>query len=88
MSEASKIKLLSDYLTWLSHELRNSVGVADGVIGDKLSGFAIKDNDFQDAKHALERIKLLLDGMKVVDDALGSESEGGLAETIGRVVGK
>lgn len=79
----SSKKLLGDYLTQLSHKLRNSVSAADAVVGDKLNGFLLTDDDFKDAGLALDRIKLLLDGMKVVGEALeAEESDEALEEAI------
>lgn len=70
MSENSKIKLLKEHLIQLSHKLRNSVSAADAVLGDKLSGFALTDDDFKDAKQALDRVKVLIDELDEVSDGL------------------
>ena len=61
---------LKEYLAQLSHKLRNSVSAADGVIGDKLAGFPLTDDDFRDAKTALDRIKTLLDELDETGRAL------------------
>jgi len=70
MSEDDKIKSLKEYLVQFSHKLRNSVSAADGVIGDKLAGFPLTDDDFNDAKIALDRIKVLLDELDKVSASL------------------
>ena len=73
MSENSKIKLLKKSLMQLSHKLRNSVSAADGVLGDRLSGFALTDDDFKDAKRALERVKALIDELDKVSETLEAD---------------
>ena len=81
----SIVTLLEKYLVQFSHKLKNSISAADGVLGDRLSGFSLTDDDFRDAKQALERVKLLISEMDAVVVVLEAGDEVELAKMLIKV---
>ena len=73
MSKSPNIKLLKKRLLQLAHRLRNAVSAADGVIGDRVSGFTLTDDDFSDARKALEKVKVLIDELDEVSETLEAD---------------